>query len=145
MMALALSTVPLVAANAVEDGDRIQWGSSDPTNFVLSLYVAVLGRSVADATSPANAPAVAAWTEQVTSDHSSRLLIFNKFVTSDEYIQRYGSTRGDWTLGYKVEGDRVFWSVYRSSNPQYTGHTSGISYGYANALRRYYNLYAGTR
>lgn len=143
--ALALALTPTVPAQAVTDADLIQWGAPNPNNFVLSLYVAVLGRSVANAQSPANAPAVAAWAAQVTSNNSSRLRILNKFVTSEEYKQRYGTTRGDWTLGYRVQGNRVFWAVYRNSNPSYTGHTSGISYGYASALRGYYNQFAGTR
>lgn len=141
---LGLGLAPLAPAQAVNNAGAISW-SAAPANFVVSLYVGVLGRSAANANSAANSGAVAAWAGQVTSDPSSRLRILKGFVGSPEYKQRYGSTRGDYTLGYRVQGNRVTWSVYRGSAPGFTGHTSGISFGYASALRGYYNQYASRR
>ena len=144
MSALGLALVPAAPAQAVSNAGAISWRAA-PANFVVSLYVGVLGRSSANANSAANAEAVAAWAGQVTSDPSSRLRILKGFVASAEYKRRYGSTRGDYTLGYQLQGNRVTWSVYRGSAPGFTGHTSGISFGYASALRGYYNQYASRR
>lgn len=139
-----LGLAPVAPAQAVSNAGAISWNAA-PGNFVVSLYVGVLGRSIGNANSAANAGAVAAWAAQVTSDPSSRLRVFKGFIGSPEYRQRYGSTRGDYTLGYKVQGNRVSWSVYRGTTPGLTGHTSGISFGYASALRGYYNQFASRR
>lgn len=125
-------------ASAVANPGAIDW-DAPPAAFVGSLYAGVFGRT------PESAAVVGGWAASVTSNPTSRLTVFRGFINSPEYRRRFGSTRGNWTLGYRVRGNTTTWAAYSGFNANYTGHTSGISSGYARALVGYYNTYASRR
>ncbi|MGP1354524.1 MAG: DUF4214 domain-containing protein [Parasphingopyxis sp.] len=131
------ATLASAPADAVSRPGAIAWGAA-PADFVTSLYNGVLGRA------PESPAVVAAWAAQVTSDPRSRLDVLSRFMTSDEYIRRYGRPGGTWGIYWQASGNTVRWRASASSGGWHARRT-GISQGYARALVGYYNTYQSRR
>ena len=119
----------------------INWRGS-PNNFITSLYWGVLGRA------PESRQVVAGWATQVTSQPSSRLKVFWRFVSSAEFQRsRYAKQKRQFYVYRKSQRNSRRWDYFAAKYSQSGGQRIAggpYTHGVAVALVGYYLAYHRT-
>ena len=119
-------------SEAVPHPEKIKWKAS-PTAFITSLYQGVLGRN------PENRSVVNSWATAITSQKSSRLNVFWKFINSREYqTSRWAKQRKEYAVYYKFVGTHKKKTRYYTSKHGTDHYISGnYTFGVAMSIRDY--------